>query len=103
MKIRIISFHEVESGFRDLLEELDRSPMDEELVLEKAAVLSVVLRLCISQMQAGNSASYPEKSKHLNILNAASESITYKLNTCTTEEVKMQINNAYRAFGAQQN
>ena len=75
--------------------------MDEKLVLEKAAILPVVLRLCISQMKAYNSAGYPEKSKHLKILNTASESITYKSNTCTTEEIKVQINNAYKAFGAQ--
>lgn len=81
--------------------ELDRSPKDEKLILEKAGALLIILRLCISQMKAGNSASYPEKSKHLNILNTASESITYKINTCTTEEVRVQVNNAYKAFGTQ--
>jgi hypothetical protein len=101
MKIRIISFFEVESRVRDLVEELDRSPVDEKLVLEKAAALLILHRLCIGQMKAGNSASYPEKSNHLNILNIASKSITYKINTCTTEEVMIQVNNAYTAFGAQ--
>lgn len=101
MKARVISFLEVESRFRDLVVELDRRPMDEKLVLEKAAILPFVLRLCISQMNARDSASYPEKSRHLNILNTASESITYKMNTCTLEEVIAQVNKAYMAFGTQ--
>lgn len=101
MKTRIISFFEIESRVGDLVVELDRSPMDEKLVLKKAAALPIMLRLCISQMKAGDSASYPEKSKHLNILNTASESISYKTNTCTLEEVIVQVNKAYMAFGAQ--
>ena len=101
MKTRIISFFEVENRVRDLVVELDRSPMDEQLVLEKAAALPIVLRLCIGQMKAIDSASYPEKSKHLNILNTASKSIAYKMNTCTTDEVRVQVTNAYMAFGAQ--
>ena len=101
MKARVISFFEVESRFRDLVVELDRSPVDKKIVLEKAATLSFVLQLCISQMNASDSASYPEKSRHLEILNTASEAITYKINTCTLEEVITQVNKAYMAFGAQ--
>lgn len=101
MKTRIISFSEVENIVRDLVAESHHRPLDEKLILEKGAVLPVVLRLCISQMKASDSASYPEKSQHLKILNAASESITYKTNTCTAEEVRIQVNNAYMAFGVQ--
>ncbi len=100
MKTRIIDFFEVESRIRDLVVEIHRSPMDDKLVIEKGAAFPVILRLCISQLTAGNSASYPEKSKHLNILNTASEFIKYKTNTCTTEEIRIQVTNANVAFGA---
>jgi hypothetical protein len=50
-------------------------------------------------MKAGDSASYPEIRTHIKSLNAASESITYKTNTCTAEEIRIQVNNAYMAFG----
>ena len=99
MKTRIISFSEVENRVRNLVAEFHRRPLGEKLVLKKGAALPVILRLCISQMKAGDSVSYPEKSKHLKILNTASESITYKTNTCTAEEVRIQVNNAYMAFG----
>ena len=101
MKTRLISFSEVENIVRDLVAESHRRPLDEKLILEKGAALPFVLRLCISQMKAGDSASYPEKSQHLKTLNAAAESITYKTNTCTAEEVKIQVNNAYMAFRVQ--
>ena len=100
MKTRVVSFFEVEKIFRDLVVELGRRPMDEKLVLEKAEALPFVLRLCISQMNASDSASYPEKSKHLNILNTASEAVTYKMNTRSLVEVIAQVNKAYMAFGA---
>ncbi len=99
MKTRIVSFSEIENRVKDLVAESHRSPLVEKSVLEKGAALRFALRLCISQMKAGDSASYPEKSKHLKILNAASESITYKTNTCTVEEVRIQVNSAYMAFG----
>ena len=46
-----------------------------------------------------NPISYPEKDKHLNILQSASEAITHKINTCTIEEATIQVNKAYMAFG----
>ena len=101
MKSRVISFVEVESRFRDLVVELGGRPLDEKLVLEKAAALPFLLRLCISQMNASDSASYPEKRKHFEILTTASEAITYRTNTCTVEEVIAQVNKAYLAFGTQ--
>ena len=60
-----------------------------------------LLRLCISQMKATDAAYYPGKDEHLKILGTASESITYKMNTCTIEEADSQIHKAYRAFGVQ--
>jgi len=101
MKIRIIDFYEVEDRFRDVVIELARRPMDEKLVLEKAGQLSMLLRLCISQMKATNAAYYPGKIEHLKILQTASENMTYKINTCTIEEADSQINKAYKAFGVQ--
>ena len=101
MKSRKIGFFEVEDRFRKLVVELERRPMNEKLALEKVGELPFVLRLCISQMKAGDAAHYPEKSKHLTILQDASEAFTYKMNTCTIEEVKVQVNKAYLAFGVQ--
>ncbi len=101
MKTRKIGFFEVEDRIRQVVIELERWPMDEKLVLEKAGELSFVLRLCISQMKAVGAARYPGKSKHLTILQDASEAMTYKMNTCTIEEVKVQVNKAYLAFGVQ--
>lgn len=101
MKTRIIDFYEVEGRFREVVIELTRRPMDKELILEKAAQLPILLRLCISQMKATDAAHYPEKSEHLEVLKTASENITYKMNTCTIEQVDSQINKAYKAFGLQ--
>jgi len=101
MKIRIIDFYEVEDKFREVVIELARRPMDEKLILKKASQLSMLLRLCISQMKAADAAHYPGKSEHLEILHTASETMTYKINTCTIEEADSQINKAYKAFGVQ--
>ena len=56
MKTRIISFSEVENRVRNLVAEFHRRPLGEKLVLKKGAALPVILRLCISQMKAGDSA-----------------------------------------------
>ena len=101
MKARIIGFCEIENRIREVVVELERRPMDEKLVLEKAGELSFLLSLCIGQMKAADAAQYPEKNKHLNILQNASEAITYKMNTCTIEEAKAQVSKAYKAFGVQ--
>ena len=42
----------------------------------------------------------PDKAKHLTILESASSQITYKVNTCTVQEIATQVNAAYRAFSA---
>lgn len=101
MKTRIISFFEVEDRIREVVLELDRKPINEQFVLEKAAELSLVLGLCLSQMEAVNATYYPDKSKHQNILKIAKESITYKSNNCTIEEVTSQVRNAFKAFEIQ--
>ena len=101
MKARKISFGEVEDRIREIVLELERRPMDEKLVLQKAGELSFILGLCISQMKAIDASPYPEKNKHLKILQTASEAITYKRNTCTIEEAKAQVSKAYKAFGVQ--
>jgi hypothetical protein len=101
MKARIISFGEVEDRIREIVLELERRPIGEKAVLQKASELSFILGLCISQMKAIDASSYPEKNNHLKILQTASEAITYKINTCTIEEVEVQVIKAYKAFGAQ--
>jgi hypothetical protein len=99
MKARIIGFLEVKDKFREVITDLDRRPIDEELVIRKAGELLFLLGVCLSQMKASNAASYPDKDKHLSILQSASDAITYKINTCTIEEVTTQVNKAYIAFG----
>ena len=101
MKSRVITFSEVEERIRDAVVELERRPMVEKLVIEKAVELLFALGVCIRQMMAGDSAHYPGKSEHLVILKNAAEAITYKLNACTIEEAKVQVNKAYMAFGVQ--
>ena len=66
MKARKVGFLEIENRFRELVIEIERRPMDEKLVLEKAGELSFLLNLCIGQMKAADAAQYPEKNKHLN-------------------------------------
>ena len=99
MKARIISFLEVKDKIREVVTELDRRPLNEELVLKLAGQLLFILRFCLSQMKAVDAASYPEKDRHLSILQSASEAITYKISTCTIEEATIQVNKAYMAFG----
>lgn len=101
MKARKVGFLEIKNSFREVVVEIERRPIDEKLVLEKAGELSFLLNLCISQMKAADAAQYPGKNKHLNILQSASEAITYKMNTCTIEEAKHQVRKAYKAFGVQ--
>lgn len=99
MKARIIGFLEVKDKFKEVISDLDRRPMDEELVVKKAGELLFLLGVSLNQMKANNAASYPEKHKHLCILQSASDAITYKINTCTIEEATTQVNKAYIAFG----
>jgi len=101
MKARTVGFFKVENTFREVLIAIERSPMDEIFVLRRAAELLLILRLCISQMKANDADHYPDKNRHLKILQKASAAITYKINTCTIEEVKVQVSMAYMAFGIQ--
>jgi hypothetical protein len=101
VKARIIGYSEIEERFGEVVTALDQYPLDEDFVLEKATQLALVLRLCISQMSAPNSQSYPEKSVHLEKLKAAQAAVTFKLNACTIEEVSSQMTAAYKAFSVQ--
>jgi hypothetical protein len=100
MKARVLNFLEIEERFRAILTKLEGRPRDEVLIIDMGSQLLFALGVCISQMKAPNSNSYPEKSRHLEILEKASSDITYKINTCTVEEIATQVNSAYRAFGA---
>ena len=99
MKSRVISFFEVEERVRDLVVELENKPVDADSIIEKGKVLPFMINLCISQMQAINSNSYPDKDKHHDMLQQASKVIKYKMNTCTYHEIKDQVNTAHRIFG----
>ncbi len=101
MKARVLSYYDIEERFKEILTELERRPLDEEHIVEKGGELLLVLGVCISQLKAPDSTSYPEKSKHLATLETATAAITYKINTCTVEEVAEQVSAAYRAFGVQ--
>lgn len=101
MKARVLSYSEIEVRFKEILTELEGRPLDEESIVEKGGRLLLALSVCISQMKAPDSASYPEKNEHLATLKKASAAITYKINTCTVEEITRQVNVAYQAFGVQ--
>ncbi len=101
MKARVLCYSEIEDRFIEILAELERRPLDEVSIVEKGSLLLFGIGVCISQMKATDSTSYPNMTKHLAILEKASAAITYKLNTCTVEEVRQQITTAYQAFGVQ--
>ena len=71
VKVRIISYSEIMERFREILTELERQPLNEESILEKGAQLAFALDLCVGQMKAARSTSYPEKPAHLAILEEA--------------------------------
>ena len=101
MKTRIISYSEIEERFREIISALERDPSNEEFIIEKGVQLVLVLNLCVSQMKAADSRSYPEKRVHLTKLEEAQAAITYKINTCTVDEISRQLTGVYRAFGVQ--
>jgi hypothetical protein len=68
--------------------------------VKKSGELLFLFEVFLSQMKASNAALYPEKDKQQSILQSASDAITHKINSCTTEEVTTQVNKAYMAFGA---
>ena len=101
MKARIISYPEVEQRFKEILTALEQHPLNEQYILDKGAQLVFVLNICVGQMKSADSAYYPEKSVHLAILEQAKHAITYKINTCTIEEITRQVTSAYKSFGVQ--
>jgi hypothetical protein len=98
VKARLLSYYEIEERFKGVLAELGRPQLDERSIVEKGGELLFLLGVCISQMEVPNSTSYPEKSRHLANLKKASAAITYKINTCTVDEVATQVTSAYQAF-----
>ncbi len=101
VKARIISYFEITERFREILTELERQPLNEEWILDKGAQLAFALDLCVGQMKSVRSTFYPEKRAHLAILEEAKGKITYKINTCTVEEISEQVTAAYKAFEIQ--
>jgi hypothetical protein len=101
VKAIVLTYYDIEERFREILTKLECRPLDEESIVEKGGELLFALGVCISQMKAPNSTAYPEKGRHLAILEKASAAITYKINTCTVEEVAKQVNAGYPAFGVQ--
>ena len=101
VKARIISYSEIVDRFREILTELEQQPLNEESILDKGAQLAFALDLCVGQMKSAQSTFYPEKRAHLAILEEAQGDITYKINTCTVEEISRQVTVAYKAFGIQ--
>ncbi|MCH8070747.1 MAG: hypothetical protein IIA09_02265 [Proteobacteria bacterium] len=101
VKARIISYSEIVERFREILAELEQQPLNEESILDKGAQLAFALDLCVGQMKSAQSTFYAEKRAHLAILEEAQGDITYKINTCTVEEISRQVTVAYKAFGIQ--
>lgn len=98
MKTRTISYAEIDAHFRDLLAELAKEPIDEAAILEKSKSAVFLLGVCISQLSAPSSQSYPGKDDDLKRLKQAGDAITFSLNACTVEEVANQVTVASRAF-----
>lgn len=101
MKARLIRYAEVEERFRDLLAILETDAANERVILEKGAEAAFLLGICISQLRAPDSRSYPGKEKHLERLEQARDAISFSLNTCTIEEISSQVPAVCKAFGAQ--
>ncbi len=101
MKARIISYSEIKEMFQEILMALEQKPLDEQYILDRGAQLNFALAICLSQMKSADSAHYPDKSVHLAILEQAERTITYKINTCTIEDISRQVTSAYRALGIQ--
>lgn len=101
VKARLIGFSEIVERFREILSELERHPLNEKLIVEKGSQLAFVLELCVSQMKATRSTVNAERRAQLAILEVAKRNITYKMNTCTVDEISKQVTLAYKAFGIQ--
>ena len=101
MKVRVISFFEIEDKMRYLAGELENNSLDVDSIIENGRVLPFMINLCMSQMEALNSENYPDKNRHYEILQKASKLMTYKLNGCTFGEIQSQVNDAYQDFGVQ--
>ena len=85
----------------EIIVALERDPLDEKFIVEKGSQFVFGLGVCISQMEAPDSRSYPEKSVHLARLKEVENAITYKMITCTVDEISKQLTGACRAFGVQ--
>ena len=101
MKMKVLSFFEIEERFKSILMELEDKSLDEDYIVQQGNMLLFATGVCVSQMKALNSESYPDKRKHVQILEEALSAITFKLNTSTIDEIVEQINVAYRSFGDQ--
>ena len=98
MKARLLSFDEIEGRLKEVQIELAQHPVNEDSVLEMGRSIPFMVGLCISQMKAFNAASYPGKAEHVEILENASKLMTYSINTCTMDEIRVQVTNAYNLF-----
>ena len=98
MKTRVISYFEIEQNFEDILSDFDQHPLNDESIIDKGSILVFALGFCVSQMKAPDSEPSPEKSVHLAKLEKAKSLISYKMYTCTVEEVLEQVTSAYSAF-----
>jgi hypothetical protein len=101
MKARKLSFFEIEEQFKTLIVKFEDDSLDKDYIIQKGNLLLFTMGLCISQMKAADSKNYPDKAKHLKILEEALSAITFKLNTSTIDEVVDQISSAYKSFGIQ--
>jgi len=101
MKARVLSFFEIKERFNSIILELEDKSIEDDYKVQQGSTLLFATRTCVSQMKAPNSENYPDKRKHVQILEEALSAITFKLNTSTVEEIVEQINVAYKSFGVQ--
>jgi len=101
MKTRALSFFEIKERFNSIILELEDKSLEDDYKVQEGNTLLFALGVCVSQMKAPNSENYPDKRKHVKILEEALSAITFKLNTSTIDEIVEQINVAYKSFGVQ--
>ena len=97
----MLSFFEIEEQFKALILKFGDESLEENYIIKEGNLLLFATGVCISQMKAADSKIYPDKDKHLKILEAALSAITFKLNTSAIDDVVDQISNAYKSFGIQ--
>ena len=75
MKVRVLSFFEIEEQFKPLIVKFGDESLDENYIVQEGNLLLFATGVCISQMKAADSKNYPDKARHLKILEEATAAV----------------------------